>query len=81
MAQASMTPRLDLMIARALGVLNVALAIAVLAGAPRLVQIGLASLTCGLTLPAAVARLADRFVTGRTRSRPHLAQPRSRARD
>ena len=77
-----MTPRLDLMIARALGGINVALAIAVLAGAPRLVQIGLASLTCGLTLPAAVARLADRFVTGRTPpSSPHLVQPRSRGRD
>jgi len=53
------TPLLYRLVARAVSVLNVALAIAVLAPAPRLVQVGLASLICGLTLRAALPQLLN----------------------
>ncbi len=74
-----MTPRLYLVAFRVLGVLNVALAIAVLARAPRLAQVALASLTCGIALWVTSHELVNVILTCRRRRRgPHLVQRRNR---
>jgi len=66
------TARLYVLVFRALSVLNVALALAVLTRAPRLVEVALATLACGVTVWVIALELADVAIARRTRRRdPH----------